>query len=159
MRSMIIYDSWYGDTRRVAEEIARAIAQTTGVDAAVVEVDRAGIGRVHEYDLLVLGTPNHFGGPTRKMRQLVREMEGLGPFPGRIALFDTCYAADTGKATAKLAELARDLQPKGAPPLARLSVLVEATRGPLRPGELAKAHAFGVEIARSVPIDRVAVPA
>ncbi|MCI4340018.1 MAG: hypothetical protein L3J73_01945 [Thermoplasmata archaeon] len=159
MRSMVIYDSWYGDTRRVAEEIARAIAQTTGVDAALVEVDRAGIGRVHDYDLLVLGTPNHFGGPTRKIRQLVRDLEDLGPFPGKIALFDTCYAADVGKATGKLVDLLRTVRPPGGAAPARLSVIVEATRGPVRPGELARAHAFGVEVAQSVPIARIVVPA
>ncbi len=156
---MVVYDSWYGDTRRVAEEIARAVAHTTGVDPMVVEVGHAPIARMREYDLLVIGTPTHFGGPTRKIRTLVRDLAAAGPYAGALAIFDTCFAADVGMASGKVAELFRDVRPAGAPPPSRLSVIVEATRGPIRPGELARAHAFGVEIARAVPIPRIAIPA
>jgi len=158
-RSIVIYDSWYGDTRRVAEEIARGIATTTGVDPAVVEVDHAGVASARELELIVLGSPNHFGGPTRKMRQLVRDLGAGGPIAGTIAVFDTCFREEAGKAAAKLAKLVESVPSAHARPPPQLSITVEGTRGPIPPGELVRAHEFGVALAQSLLRPLLAVPA
>ncbi|MCI4361033.1 MAG: hypothetical protein L3J91_04960 [Thermoplasmata archaeon] len=151
MRSLIIYDSWYGDTRRVAEEIARGIAVVSGVDPGVVEVDLAGLGRIGELDLLVLGTPNHFGGPTRKVRHLARSLARVGPFTAALAVFDTCFAEESGKASAKLAEMLATATGTPLGPERPRSFVVGAAHGPLPTGELVRAREFGAGLARTVP--------
>lgn len=156
MRAIIIYDSWYGDTRRVAEEIGRGLAEATGEDPAVVEVGEAAVEGVRRCDLVVIGTPNHFGRATRKTRELLRVLKESGATNARFAAFDTCFEADTGKASGELARLAQLLVAPTAPVPPTLSTVVDATRGPLRAGELERARRFGAELARalgpSVPV-------
>jgi flavorubredoxin len=158
MRAIVVYDTWYGGTRKVAEEIARGIAVSLGIDPGVVEVDHAAPAELRAADLVVVGTPNHFGGPTRKILTFVRELREGAPLAGTLAVFDTCFAGEAGKAAAKLAELLGSLSAPGRPAPSQLSILVEGTRGPLRAGELARAHAFGRDLAKLVRGGRIAVP-
>lgn len=150
MRAYVVYDSWYGDTRRIAQEIARGIAERTGTDPAVVEVDHAAPPLAASADLLVVGTPNHFGGPTRKVRQFVRDLRVSGTLRGTLAVFDTCFEGEAGKAAHKLALLLVELQGHEGTAPSEISTLVEGTRGPLRSGELERAHVFGAELARAI---------
>ena len=124
----------------------------------MVEVDHAAPAEVRAADLVVLGTPNHFGGPTRKMLAFVRELRDIAPLAGTVAVFDTCFAEEAGKAVGKLAGMLGSLAAPGRPAPSQLSILVEGTRGPLRAGELARAHAFGGDLAKLVRGGRIAVP-
>ena len=159
MRVIVVYDSWYGDTRKVAEEIARGIAATLGVDPAVVEVDHAVPAGLRAADLVVVGTPNHFGGPTRKILLLVRGLRAGGRLGGMVAVFDTCFAGEAGKAAEKLARRFEDLQGPGVPPPSELSCLVDGMRGPVHDGELVRARQYGVDLALLLRRTRIAVPA
>ena len=158
MRTLVIYDSWYGDTRKVAEEIARGIASATGVDPGILEVDHVPREAARGLDLLVIGSPNHFGHPTRKVRQLLRSLAVEGPMRADLAVFDTCFVEDTGKVTTQLAELARPLRTRESPEVPKLSVVVDAMRGPIRPKDLARAREFGEELGKAAARRAAAIP-
>jgi flavorubredoxin len=159
MRAMVIYDSWYGGTRRIAQEIARGLAETLGTDPAVVDVDHVSVANATSADVLVVGTPNHFGGPTRKIRQLARELRAEGPPRGTLVAFDTCFAGEAGKAAHKLAILLAEIGPVDALVPAEFSAVVDGTRGPLRAGELERAHGYGVHLAHLLQRAPVPLPA
>jgi hypothetical protein len=63
MRAVVVYESMYGNTRRVAEAIARGLAGRAEV--AVVPVAEAGGGAVAGADLVVVGGPTHAHGMSR----------------------------------------------------------------------------------------------
>jgi flavodoxin-like protein len=62
MRTVIVYESMYGNTRQVAEAIRDGLA---GTDALVVPVGNASPALVSTADLLVVGGPTHAFGMSR----------------------------------------------------------------------------------------------
>ena len=76
MKSLIIYESMYGNTRKIAESIAKGIgsadvgsAETSGASTAVVEVVPASHASEFDlapYDLVVVGGPTHIHGLSRQ---------------------------------------------------------------------------------------------
>lgn len=63
MRTLIVYESMYGNTHTVAEAIARGIAPTGTV--ATIPVSQASQEDVQAYDLLIVGGPTHVHGMSR----------------------------------------------------------------------------------------------
>ncbi|MDQ7908269.1 flavodoxin domain-containing protein [Phytohabitans sp. ZYX-F-186] len=57
MRALVVYESMYGNTHRIAEAIGEGLAEGFQVD--VVPVEHAGAGLVEAADLLVVGGPTH----------------------------------------------------------------------------------------------------
>jgi len=54
----VIYESWFGNTRRIAERIAVGM-RSVGIAADALAVGDAVGSRVHGVDLLVIGAPTH----------------------------------------------------------------------------------------------------
>jgi hypothetical protein len=65
MRSLVVYESMYGNTHVVAEAIGRGLA--TAGPVAVVPVGEATAERVAEADLLVVGGPTHAHAMSREL--------------------------------------------------------------------------------------------
>jgi len=57
MRALVVYESMYGNTHRIAEAIGEGLAQVYRVD--VVPVEHAGAQLVQAADLVVVGGPTH----------------------------------------------------------------------------------------------------
>lgn len=78
MEAIVIYDSWSGNTKRVAEKIAE------GLNCRAVFVDDREQFKDKSYDLIVIGSPVHIG-PTRKIKKF---LEGIS-LPKHCAVFCT----------------------------------------------------------------------
>jgi len=66
MRTVVVYESMYGNTHLVADEVAAGIRDVTGPEVVVVPVDEADAARLDGIDLLVVGGPTHVHGMTRE---------------------------------------------------------------------------------------------
>ena len=147
MRPLVIYASRYGNTKSLAEAIRAGLAEVAGTTPALREVGSLFPGDWREYRPVVIGSPNHWGGPVRSIRQLIDQFAGpFGP-PREVAVFDTALAADAGKAVGKLEERIRRVAPSARLLLPGLSGIVLAIRGPLRDGELVRGRVFGHRVA------------
>ena len=73
MRSLVVYESWFGNTRRVAEEIADALAVEGEVD--VLSVDDL-LPPLDGIDVIVLGAPTHVHGLSSGRSQRGRARAG-----------------------------------------------------------------------------------
>ncbi len=81
MKSLVVYFSRGGNTRKIAEAIAAELA-TEAVDVAKQRPDVSGV------DLLVVGSGTYGGEPGK---ELVSFLQGLEPAAGkRAACFSTC---------------------------------------------------------------------
>lgn len=141
MKTLVVYDSTFGNTEKVAEAVAGAIPGTVSVTRVGTVSDRD-LGGV---DLLVLGSPTVGGRPTPPMQGFVDSLPASVAAEVRIAAFDTRltmrFARMFGYAAPRMAEaLAR----KGSrPTLPPEGFIVKGRRGPLADGELERAAEWG----------------
>ena len=168
MRTLIVYESLWGNTELVARAVADGIAQSTRDGVDLVDVTAAPrIG--DDVDLVVAGGPTHAFSMTRPTTRAdavtqgathtpgavgLREWLGALPRDGRavpVATFDTRVGKVRhlpGSAARSAAREARrhGLRPASPPH----SFYVEDTAGPLLDGELDRARAWGRELAASL---------
>ena len=77
MRALVIYESMFGNTQRVAEAIGRGLAARVSVD--VVEVGHAPLQVDDDVDLVVVGGPTHaFGLSSERTRRSAAEQAPTG---------------------------------------------------------------------------------
>jgi flavodoxin len=89
MKTLVIFDSQFGNTERLAEVIAQALGAGEPVWAADGAA-KAALG-LRDWDLLIIGTPtqNHTVSPT--MRALLQETPHVALKGAHVAAFDTRY--------------------------------------------------------------------
>jgi flavodoxin len=165
MKSLVVYESWFGNTRQVAEAVADALAAEGEV--VVVSVDDP-LPAIDEFDLLVIGAPTQVHGLSSRMsrksaiEQLGRDGSvGIGmrgwlaalPLLGRqpVAVFDTRVDRSELLAGSAAHRIAQRLRRKGYRVLGEPeSFFVEGTPGPLMDGELERAAEWGRVVANGV---------
>jgi len=109
MKTLIIYDSLYGNT----EAVARAIGETTSGEVQMLKVGEVDAGALGGVDLLIVGSPTHGALPTEAIQALLAKM-GPSPHTGaRAATFDTRLTWPFlerwgGFAAPKMADMLRD---------------------------------------------------
>ena len=172
MRAVVVYESMFGNTRRIAEAVGRGIGGSG--DVIVVAVGQAGPGVLSGADLLVVGGPTHAHGMSRsKTRQMALSMarkpdsglalepqaEGVGlrewfaslaPGSARAAAFDTRMAGPavfTGRASRRIR---RELRRHGHTIIATPESFRVDSANVLRPGEEERARAWGAALAAAV---------
>lgn len=137
----------YGNTRIAAEEIARGLAQSGLIEVTIATVGKFDPKKAREYPIVVLGAPNHLGTASKAMRAFLPQLGDGALLRKRVALFDTCYADQTGVAIRKMEEILREREPNLHLSLSGLSVVVEGSKGPVRQGDLLKCRQFGMRLA------------
>ena len=147
MNALVLYDSKYGNTERIAEAIALALQEAlptrlTSVDG-VEDCSEALVG----VDLLVVGGPTHAHGVSQPLKDPLKCLGNHSLLGMRAAAFDTRVHGPrlaTGSAAVRLERLLRH---RGAwvvvPPQ---SFLVQGTEGPLDEGELERARTWAREV-------------
>lgn len=166
MRALVVYESMFGNTRHVAEAVARGLSE--GGSVKVLPVVEASAVDPGDYDLLVIGGPTHVHGMSRESTRqsaqdsaekshgrLTMEPDGavvgvrdwidsFSGIPGRAAAFDTRFDAApllTGRASKWID---RHLRSSGFTMLASPeSFLVTGKETRLLPGEETRAQAWG----------------
>jgi Flavodoxin domain len=166
MKALVVYESFFGNTERVAQAIAKGLSEHGDVE--IVEVTHAPTKLTEPVDLIVVGGPTHAFSMTRQstredaVRQGatqgsttmgVREwLEHLhrGKHPELVATFDT--KADKvrhlpGSAANGAANIVHRLGYRTA--VRPMSFYVQGVAGPLLDGELGRAQVWGEHLGMS----------
>lgn len=147
---IVVYDSKYGNTKLVAETIAAGMRQVEGMETVVSGVKEVDLNRIPDYDAILLGSPNHIGGPTRGIKKFIDKLGKL-PLEGKMfAVFDTYLGKDFEKAVKKMERRISEKVPGLKPVAPGLSIRVEGMTGPISEGELPKCKEFGKRIATQI---------
>ncbi len=135
MKSLVIYDSNFGNTKQIAEVIAETLGGRAVSVNDVKENDLVGI------DLLVVGSPINAWRATPKVQAFLSNLKNSQLKRVSAAAFDTRIKIFFSGNAAK--RIARSLTEAGAelitPPLA---FYVKEKEGPLVHGEIAKAKSW-----------------
>jgi flavodoxin len=145
MKTLVIYDSQYGNT----EQIAKAIGGGIGGEVKVVKVGEANVDELATYDLIAIGSPTQGGRYTMAMKAFLEKIpEGVLKNKS-VAAFDTrvksTWVKLFGFAAGKIAD---ELKKKDANLIVTAEPFyVKSTKGPLLEGELERAAAWGAKLA------------
>jgi flavorubredoxin len=143
VRTLVIYESEYGNTEKIARAIAEALAEHGESQAASVAARPA--LSVEDLDLLVVGAPTQRHGLPAPVRELLESIPEGTLREVRALAFDTRYPRAkwiTGSAAKEIGKLLRHL---GCHMLAEPeSFFVEGAGGPLEPGEEERARAWAL---------------
>ncbi len=139
MNTLVIYDSQYGNTGRIAQTIAGTLRPFG--QARAVRVDPAHPVEFQEVDLLVVGSPTQGFRPTPAMQSFLGNVSSQRLRSLAVACFDTRFRGTLWKSSAA-PRMARQLRALGVEPLLPPeSFFVKAMKkeGPLLPGEIERA--------------------
>jgi flavodoxin I len=141
MRALVVYDSVYGNTEKIAEAIGGAIEG----EVKVLRPGEVGPQELENISLLVVGAPTQGGRATTAVRDFLdriskAEINGLNA-----AAFDTRHISRMTKLFGYAAgKIASSLKKKGAILIAEPEgFFVEGGKGPLKAGEPERAAAWG----------------
>ena len=147
MKTVVVYATRSGNTKRVAEAIAESLRQ--GGEVVLVSVESAPV-EFGDADLLVVGGPTEGHGMTLEIRDYLARLSVIDVAKRPVAAFDTRLAWPvllSGSAAAGIADRLRDLG--GDLVVASESFIVDRTPE-LRPGELDRAGRWGSDLIRMI---------
>ena len=153
MNTLVLYDSQYGNTERIAQAIA-ATLDGFG-EARAVLVDQTNPAEFNSLDLLVVGSPTQGWRQTPAIQSFLEETssEALGSLA--VALFDTRFRLPRFMTGSDAKVMAGKLREKGVLLfVAPESFFVKGTEGPLRDGELERASTWARMFAKEVKTSR-----
>jgi len=151
MKALIIYDSVFRNTEKVAQAVGQALAERGEV--SVVRVSDVKPGQLSGLDLLVVSSPTRGFQPTPALAEFLKALPEGGLKGVRVAVFDTRIPVKEMKNPLlrwflhkmgyAAPVIAKTLAAKGAQmTLAPEGFFVEDREGPLRAGELDRAAAW-----------------
>lgn len=165
MKSLVVYESWFGNTKELARAVADALAGAGEVTLLTVDDP---LPKLDDFDLLVVGAPTHVHGlSSDRSRKGAIEQRGVEGEPGigvkgwiealpmlrrpQVAVFDTrAHKAEllVGSAAHGIAKrlVKRGYRLAAEPE----SFFVDGTPGPLEDGELERAAGWGRALASEV---------
>ena len=148
MKALVIYDSVFGNTEKIARAIGAALG--TPDEVPVLQVGSVTPAQLEGLDVLFVGSPTRGFRPTETLAELLKRIPPKALKGIRVAAFDTRLKADELKSAGvrfivkaggyAAKRIAEGLTKAGGnlivPPE---GFYVEDTEGPLKPGELERA--------------------
>jgi flavodoxin len=145
MKTLVIYDSLYGNTKLIAQAISEAIPG----EVELVHVGDVKISELGDYDLLVVGGPTQGAQPSPPVREFLEEIPENALEGVRVAAFDTRMTNKLilvfGTAAPKIASKLKDRAGKHVG--SAEGFFVTGGEGPLKEGELERAAAWAAGLA------------
>lgn len=148
MKVLIVYDSVYGNTEKIAKAIAGGLSVLG--EARVSRISENTVSELQAQELILIGSPTQRGRPTTAIQELLDNIP-TGALKGvKVAAFDTRISLlDRNKIIRVLVDvlgyaavrIARKLKKNGGALVARpVGFLVKGTEGPIIEGELERAE-------------------
>lgn len=157
MKALVVYDSFFGNTEKIAQAIGRGLASK--MDVEISRVSDFKPEQLTEFDLLIFGSPTRKFSPTPAITKLLKKIPSNGLTGVRAAAFDTRISIKDinsrflnfmVKLFGYAAEpIAIRLEKKGAklviPPE---GFFVKDSEGPLKDGEIERADEWAKHITK-----------
>jgi menaquinone-dependent protoporphyrinogen IX oxidase len=153
MKGIVVYDTTYGNTKKIAETIAETLkASGLGVDLFYVKDVKKLSAK--DYDFLVLGSPTKFGTMSFTFKRFLGKVKDEEWVNKPFAAFDTENPENIERAQAenkewsaaeKISEKLRDKKMNQLLPV--LKAVVFGQKGPLKEGEIDRTKDYARELA------------
>jgi flavodoxin len=155
MKALVVYDSVYGNTEKVAKAIGRALPCET----KVLRAGDAEFSALGKFDVLVVGSPTHGGRPTAAAKSFLAKIPANALKNVGAAAFDTRTSKGGQGAFVRAVinffgyaapRIAKALQKKGANVIVEPEgFAVKGSEGPLQDSELERAAEWAGRLCKS----------
>ena len=149
-RVIVAYESKYGNTKLVAEKIVEGMKEIGKIEVLLSELKEVDLNKIPNYDVILIGSPNHFGGPTWGVKKFIDKLGKISLEGKSFAVFDTYIKEDFEKAVKKMEERINEKVPGMKRIAPGLSIKVQDIKGPVLDEELPKCKDFGKKIANQL---------
>jgi flavodoxin len=150
MRVLVVYDSVFGNTEKVARAIGEALRPDMEVETT--RVSEAAPASLEGVGLLFVGSPTRAFRPTPATKKFIQSIPPKALKSTKVAAFDTGIPADQSapwflRVMMRLfgyaaGPILKGLEKRGGDPAGAEGFFVTGTEGPLREGELERAAAW-----------------
>jgi menaquinone-dependent protoporphyrinogen IX oxidase len=153
MKGIVVYDTSYGNTKKIAETIAETLKQS-GIEVDLFDVKDVKKFSGKDYDFLVLGSPTKFGTMSFAIKFFLGKVKSEEWMNKPFATFDTENPENIERArlenkewnaAEKIAEKLRDKKMKQLLPVLKAAVLGQ--KGPLVEGEIERTKEYASKLA------------
>jgi menaquinone-dependent protoporphyrinogen IX oxidase len=153
MKGIVVYDTSYGNTKKIAEAIAETLKES-GVEVDFFDVKDVKKSIPRDYDFLVLGSPTRFGTMSFAIKGFLGKVKTEEWISKPFAAFDTENPENIERARAenkewsaaeKISEKLRDKKMNQLLPVLKAAVLGQ--KGPLQEGEIERTKDYARELA------------
>jgi flavodoxin I len=148
MGVLIVYDSVYGNT----EKIARAIGSAIDGEVKLVRVNEANLTDLNSVEMLIVGSPTQGGRPTKAIQSFIDNIPEDAVKGVKLLTFDTRFSNKLvgifGNAASRIANV---LKTRGANlVLPAEGFFVKGEKGPLKDGEIDRAASWAKKFSGSL---------
>jgi len=148
MKTLVIYDSMFGNTEKVARALASGMREQ-GIAVDCVRATAIDVGTLEAYDMLVIGGPTHAFGLSEAMKTLTKRLKDADVRGKKAFAFDTKlksrFAGSAGKG------IEQRMKQHGMTVVKpHVSAIVLGREGPLKEGTEEQFKQIGIELARLV---------
>ena len=153
MKGIVVYDTSYGNTKKIAETIAETLKESE-IEVDLFDVKDVKKLSVKDYNFLVLGSPTKFGTMSFAIRFFLGKVKSEEWMNKPFAAFDTENPENIERArienkewsaAEKIAERLRDKKMNQVLPVLKAAVLGQ--KGPLKEGEIDRTKDYARELA------------
>ena len=156
MKGIVIYDTSYGNTRKVAETIAETLEES-GIEVDAFYVKKVKKLSAKGYDFLVLGSPTRFGTMSLAVRFFLNKVNSKEWLNKPFAAFDTENPENIEQSRIQNKEWSaaekiskKLIEKKMNQLLPVLKAVVLGWKGPLQEGEIERAKEYARELANKL---------
>lgn len=145
-KGIVIFDSKYGNTERIAKALASGL-QGGGVEVECIRCDRVPMDRLTECDLLAVGGPTQYGTISAPLKEFLGKLPPADVRGKQAFAFDTRYADERAGSAAK--DIQTHLENMGLGIVrGHASAIVLGGEGPLEQGAEDTFKGIGADLAK-----------
>ncbi len=161
MKGLVVYDTSYGNTKKIAETIAETLKES-GIEVDLFRVKDVKKLSAMDYAFLVLGSPTRFGTMSFTIRSFLGKLKSEEWMNKSFAAFDTENPENVEhariekkewSAAEKIAEKLTEKKMNQLLPV--LKALVIGQKGPLVDGEIERTKGYAKELATKLKESKV----
>jgi len=156
VKVLIVYDTKYGNTEKVAKLIAEGISSIEGNEVIVNNVKDVNLKKDDSYDLILIGSPVHFGKHVGSVKKFINKLPKSKLKVKAYTVFNTYMGGDSETkeegvcSYTKMLEKIEEQLSKMMPDLTKaslgLSIKVDGMKGPIVNEDLPKCKDFGIKL-------------
>jgi len=148
LKGIVIYDTSYGNTKKIGETIAETLKKSK-LDVDFFYVKDVKELRGGDYDFLVIGSPTRIGTMSRAVKKFIdKKIKGEEWANKPFAAYDTEMTSQIEKGGGAAEKIAKKLSTKNLNQiLPALKTAVLGIKGPLKEGEIERTKTYAKDLA------------